>query len=209
MKLGGNLLNGTIPEENIGEMMKNMVYLDWSRNRLSGTIPPAFFEISSNSSSHLFSLDLSHNRLNGTIPSEISNFKKLRHLHLRDNEFEGLIPESFGTLENLDQVTLQYNNFTGNVPLCSTNSSSSSQSSNITSDCLDSNITCNCCTYCCSSGNVASSSSSSQEGGRRCIIHNTITAIEDQKIEMMTPLFSLRGSGNQVVQRHRWRGDGE
>ncbi|TYI23282.1 hypothetical protein ES332_A06G154000v1 [Gossypium tomentosum] len=73
--------------------------VDFSRNYLSGTIPPAW------TSTKLEVLSASINRLSGPIPKS-----------LESNMFFGPIPPRLGNLVNLEKLVLNANSLTGELP---------------------------------------------------------------------------------------------
>ena len=81
--LNGNRLSGEIPRE----WGARSVYIDFSENDLSGTIPPSLAN-----SVNLHYLRLNNNRLTGTIPATVGNKTGLLDLHLHNNNLEGPIP---------------------------------------------------------------------------------------------------------------------
>ncbi|XP_031281004.1 MDIS1-interacting receptor like kinase 2-like [Pistacia vera] len=66
--------------------------------------------------SNLNRLDFSLNKLVGTIPSTIGHLSKLISLDLSDNNFIGLIPSEIRNLQSLTRLYLQHNSLTGNIP---------------------------------------------------------------------------------------------
>ncbi|TYH13681.1 hypothetical protein ES288_A06G158300v1 [Gossypium darwinii] len=72
--------------------------VDFSRNYLSGTIPPAW------TSTKLEVLSASINRLSGPIPKYLGNITTLRVLSLESNMFFGPIPPRLGNLVNLEKL---------------------------------------------------------------------------------------------------------
>ncbi|KAJ1267162.1 hypothetical protein BS78_07G035600 [Paspalum vaginatum] len=114
-----------------GRMLTTVTAMDFSNNRLEGTIPETFGTLVSlralNLSHNAFTrkipaqlgsmtdlelLDLSCNQLSGEIPQELTNLTFLGSLNLSNNQLVGEIPESgqFSTFDN--------SSFEGNVGLC-------------------------------------------------------------------------------------------
>ncbi|XP_027364713.1 receptor-like protein EIX1 [Abrus precatorius] len=109
--------------------MTSLVHLDFSWNRLNGSIPDAFRNMTSiqflylpgNSITSIPSwfpgfnklvhLDLSYNDLLGLIPDAFQNLTSLRFLYLSGNGFT-LVPSWFAGLKNLVHVYLNGNNIT-------------------------------------------------------------------------------------------------
>ena len=77
--------------------MKNLLELDFSKNKLVGNFPLCLTSLT-----RLRVLDLSSNQLTGTIPFALGNLKSLEYLSLFDNNFEGLF--SLGSLTNLSEL---------------------------------------------------------------------------------------------------------
>ncbi|XP_040971661.1 probable LRR receptor-like serine/threonine-protein kinase At1g07650 [Gossypium hirsutum] len=84
--------------------------VDFSRNYLSGTIPPAW------TSTKLEVLSASINRLSGPIPKYLGNITTLRVLSLESNMFFGPIPPRLGNLVNLEKLVLNANYLTRELP---------------------------------------------------------------------------------------------
>ena len=70
---------------------------------LNGGIPSSFQNLK-----NLEYLDLSRQNLDGAIPSFVGDFVKLTHLNLSDNQFSGSVPTSFNNLVNLTLLNLSY-----------------------------------------------------------------------------------------------------
>ncbi|RDY07715.1 MDIS1-interacting receptor like kinase 1, partial [Mucuna pruriens] len=115
ISIRNNNLTGTLT----GESFKNLTRLqvvDFSSNRMSGSVPSVLFELPSlqqlslsfneftkleapykgvESRSGLVAVDLSNNRLEGFLPSFMAMMPKLSSLSLENNEFTGRIPTQF------------------------------------------------------------------------------------------------------------------
>jgi hypothetical protein len=65
---------------------------------------------------NLIALDLSFNRFSGSIPSEIAHFQRLRVLYLFNNQLFGSIPIQIGSLSELVWLALDNNQFVGTIP---------------------------------------------------------------------------------------------
>ncbi|MED6122994.1 hypothetical protein PIB30_045204 [Stylosanthes scabra] len=112
--LNGNLLEGPIPKA-FDKEMNSLEYLDVSRNKLQGEIPPFFGNICT-----LQILDLSFNNLNGDFSRFIQNSSWCnRHrfyvLVLSYNRITGMIPKSIGLLSELRYLELDGNSLTGEI----------------------------------------------------------------------------------------------
>ncbi|KAK1266716.1 putative receptor-like protein kinase [Acorus gramineus] len=132
--LGGNRLEGSIPEEWFQSMI-NLGTLDLSQNLLSGpisnylgnltglqeislagnafssTIPTSIWGLEG-----LISLDFSHNFLEGYLPKEVSNLKVLETMDLSSNLLSGFLPSTLGDLQMLANLSLSNNSFSGPIP---------------------------------------------------------------------------------------------
>ena len=64
----------------------------------------------------LIYLDLSRNQLSGVIPTTIGGLKDLVTISLAGNQFQGPIPGSFGSLISLESLDLSGNNLSGKIP---------------------------------------------------------------------------------------------
>nr|XP_016466677.1 PREDICTED: probably inactive leucine-rich repeat receptor-like protein kinase At3g28040 [Nicotiana tabacum] len=109
IRLKENALTGSIPEGLFGIGLEEA---DFSRNELSGSIPPGsgkFFE-------SLQVLDLSGNNLTGNIPAEVGLFSKLRYLNLSWNNFQSRLPPEVGYFQNLTVLDLRYSALVGSIP---------------------------------------------------------------------------------------------
>ncbi|KAK2373514.1 putative LRR receptor serine/threonine-protein kinase [Trifolium repens] len=104
------MFHGNIPP-NIGNCQQ-LQYLDFSQNKLGGTIPLEIF--------NLFSLtnllDLSHNSLSGSLPREVGMLKNIDWLDVSENHLSGNIPETIGECISLEHLNLQGNSFDGIIP---------------------------------------------------------------------------------------------
>lgn len=78
-------------------------------NKISGTIPLQFAEMS-----ELTTMDLSSNNMSGSIPIEMP--PNLKSLNLAGNKFSGKIPQSLADLPFLEILTINNNEFSGPVP---------------------------------------------------------------------------------------------
>ncbi|KAH9646701.1 hypothetical protein KPL70_024951 [Citrus sinensis] len=86
--------------------------LDFSMNKLSGTIPEEIMDLVG-----LVALNLSRNNLTGQITPKIDQLKSLDFLDLSQNQFVGGIPSSLCQLSRLSVMNLSYNNLSGKIPL--------------------------------------------------------------------------------------------
>ncbi|KAJ9521699.1 hypothetical protein QJQ45_015379 [Haematococcus lacustris] len=63
-------------------------------------------------------LDFSFNRLTGTIPPEISVKAKLQEFKVEHNHLTGTLPDSLCTMKNLWRIRVEANHMTGRLPAC-------------------------------------------------------------------------------------------
>ncbi|KAL5720188.1 hypothetical protein ACHQM5_012875 [Ranunculus cassubicifolius] len=110
---------------NVGLTLPNLSYLDITRNKLTGGIPPSFGNLT-----YLEALRLGENNLTGSIPSTLGNLKnlillevsqnkllgRLEALDVSHNNISGEIPTEMGKLVYLRYLNLSYNEIEGNVP---------------------------------------------------------------------------------------------
>ncbi|KAJ6871657.1 LRR receptor-like serine/threonine-protein kinase [Populus alba x Populus x berolinensis] len=92
-------LQGSIPGLS---SIQNLLYLDLSKNELSGPLPPTL-------SDNITTIDLSDNHLNGSIPS-FSNLPSLQRLDLSNNSLSSIL----GEVNLPENVTLRL----GGNPIC-------------------------------------------------------------------------------------------
>ncbi|XP_072963729.1 uncharacterized protein [Typha angustifolia] len=108
IQLDGNQLEGDI--SNFGAY-PNLVYIDLSFNRLSGTLSHYWGQCH-----NLTSLKISNNKLNGEIPHSIGQLSQLQLLDLSSNNLEGEIPKELGKSSQLYNLSLSNNLLSGEIP---------------------------------------------------------------------------------------------
>jgi Leucine rich repeat len=106
IRLSGNNLSGAI---NGFERLTDIMYIDVTKNQLTGIIP----ELTSQA---LFDLSLSFNKLRGTIPSSLANLEDLEVIRCGHNTLSGTIPPSIGQLQRLRYLQLHDNWLDGSIP---------------------------------------------------------------------------------------------
>ncbi|GJZ09748.1 receptor-like protein 51 [Tanacetum coccineum] len=104
-----NKLKGTIPTSL--NVLKSLKVLNFSSNNLIGVIPDSFGGLVS-----LEKLSLSANSLSGPIPGSLSNILGLVHLDLGSNQLNGVIPEFISEMKELKYLNLENNRFHGVLP---------------------------------------------------------------------------------------------
>ena len=112
------VIAGSIPSS-IGNFC-NLKYLDLGGNYLNGSLPEIINGLETCSSKsplpNLTELSLYRNQLMGKLPNWLGELKNLRALYLSNNEFEGPIPASLGTLQHLESLDLGLNEMNGSIP---------------------------------------------------------------------------------------------
>ncbi|KAH0646951.1 hypothetical protein KY284_034835 [Solanum tuberosum] len=94
-----------------GSILKYMLGIDLSSNRLTGEIPVELGKMS-----NIPALNLSHNHLIGRIPNTFSNLQEIESLDLSYNRLNGSIPFGLLELNSLAVFSVAYNNLSGAVP---------------------------------------------------------------------------------------------
>ncbi|KAL1555493.1 receptor-like protein EIX2 [Salvia divinorum] len=91
--------------------LKFLKLIDFSSNRLTGSIPRSFSYMKG-----LNSLDLSRNSLTGNIIEDIGKMEMLNSLDLSYNQLSGKIPTSLAEIYSLGVLDLSNNNLSGKIP---------------------------------------------------------------------------------------------
>ncbi|CAN6468456.1 unnamed protein product [Victoria cruziana] len=111
-----NRLSGPLPISSGGNPgLDNLLkaqHFHFSRNRLSGTVPPTLFSPQMVLKHILFD----GNNFSGPIPPTIGDIITLEALRLDRNSFDGTVPASLGDLTRLSELNLANNKLTGPLP---------------------------------------------------------------------------------------------
>ena len=81
-------------------------------NGLKGSLPPAFFRVST-----FENIFLSDNQLNGNLPVEVGECTGLKFLALCGNKLSGELPDTWQGLKEMVFLDLSENDFVGNLPV--------------------------------------------------------------------------------------------
>ena len=118
LDLGGNYLNGSLPEIIKGietysskSPLPNLTELYLDENQLMGKLPNWLGELK-----NLRSLGLSFNKLEGPIPASLWTLQHLESLSLGMNELNGSLPDSIGQLSKLQWLDVFSNHSSGSLP---------------------------------------------------------------------------------------------
>ncbi|CAI9276209.1 unnamed protein product [Lactuca saligna] len=94
------------------QLLSKLVYLDFSKNKFSGVIPPEIGNMH-----QLTILYLHSNNISGPIPIELGNLKSLTECKVYNNQLSGSIPSSLGNLTSLNILYLYGNQLSGHIPI--------------------------------------------------------------------------------------------
>ncbi|KAL6857262.1 hypothetical protein ACP4OV_018644 [Aristida adscensionis] len=93
------------------KILTTLTAIDFSNNRLEGTIPESIGRLVS-----LHVLNLSHNAFTGRIPAQLGGMTALESLDLSCNQLSGEIPPELTDLTFLDSLNLSNNHLEGEIP---------------------------------------------------------------------------------------------
>ncbi|GMI74183.1 receptor like protein 7 [Hibiscus trionum] len=110
LDLSRNRLSGTIPEC-LGNFSQALSFVDLQMNNLSGKIPDSFAN-----ASYLMQLFLNDNRLEGSVPPSLANSISLEILNLGNNKLTDRFPDWLASLPSLQILILTSNSFHGPLP---------------------------------------------------------------------------------------------
>lgn len=109
LNLSDNALTGFLPLD-VGNL-KAVIFLDLSKNQISGSIPRAMTGLQ-----NLQILNLAHNKLEGSIPDSFGSLISLTYLDLSQNYLVDMIPKSLESIRDLKFINLSYNMLEGEIP---------------------------------------------------------------------------------------------
>ncbi|CAB9497544.1 Receptor-like kinase [Seminavis robusta] len=109
LSLTNNHLTGLLPPL---EGLRELEYLDVQQNQFTGTIPSAWWSLST-----LTHLNVEYNLMSvGSLPSEIGQLSNLEALLLSGAGVTGTVPTEVLTLPNLGWLILAFNSVAGTIP---------------------------------------------------------------------------------------------
>ncbi|CAL5009915.1 unnamed protein product [Urochloa decumbens] len=92
-------------------ILTTLTAIDFSNNRLEGTIPETFGRLVS-----LLMMNMSHNSFTGKIPAQLGSMADLESLDLSCNQLSGEIPQELTDLTFLGVLNLSNNDLVGEIP---------------------------------------------------------------------------------------------
>ncbi|KAH0717772.1 hypothetical protein KY285_013803 [Solanum tuberosum] len=127
--LSDNSLSGKLPPF----QMESLQYLNLGTNKLSGSLPKSFLNLTSLEGLWLYEncfsgdllpfqmnnlqiLSLGGNSFNNQIPREFGALQNLTTLGIHFNLLNGIIPEELGNMSNLEILYLHENHLSGHIP---------------------------------------------------------------------------------------------
>lgn len=111
LDLAQNNLYGRLP---ILSNMSVLMFIYFSENSFSGTIPNTIFD--SNQLNRIYTFTLSHNSLSGTIPNWLFSMYLLKSINFDFNHFTGIISPNISSLSRLLYIYLNNNRLSGTLP---------------------------------------------------------------------------------------------
>ncbi|TYJ39214.1 hypothetical protein E1A91_A04G051300v1 [Gossypium mustelinum] len=112
--ISNNELVGEIPSKICN--LSFLFVLDFSKNKLGGTIPDCFRTSSDQlSMDALITVNLNGNQIEGSIPRSLTNCDSLEVLDLGSNNINDTFPYWLGTLPHLQVLVLRSNRFHGDI----------------------------------------------------------------------------------------------
>ncbi|XP_021800963.1 LRR receptor-like serine/threonine-protein kinase GSO2 [Prunus avium] len=115
LDLSKNNLSGTFPQC-LGKFSDGLIILLLGSNSFHGMIPQSY-----NNRSSLRMIDVSHNQLQGQLPRSLANCVMLEYLVLSNNQFSDVFPIWLGTLPELKLLAMRHNRFNGVIGQSRTN----------------------------------------------------------------------------------------
>lgn len=110
LHLASCLFVGKLPDS-VGDLSKELYYLNIRDNSISGKIPESIGNLSS-----LVDIDLWYNFFDETLPAALGKLEKLQRLSLGKNRLHGQIPDDIGKMANLGLLDLNTNLISGSIP---------------------------------------------------------------------------------------------
>ncbi|XP_062001940.1 putative receptor-like protein kinase At3g47110 [Rosa rugosa] len=110
LHLGSCLFTGNLPSS-IGDLSKDLYYLNLFDNHITGSIPDSLGNLSG-----LVTLYLSYNSLEGKTPSSLGKLSNLQRLYLGNNRIIGPMPDDLGMMSNLGVLEFGNNSIGGPIP---------------------------------------------------------------------------------------------
>jgi len=98
-------------EPNFGTYHRNAIYINLSKNKLSGRVPLSFCSLNKPEF-----IDLSYNYFSGPIPSCLMEKADMIILKLRENKLHGVLPENIREGCKLQTIDLNENRIEGALP---------------------------------------------------------------------------------------------
>ncbi|KAJ1432165.1 Serine/threonine-protein kinase, active site [Sesbania bispinosa] len=109
MDISKNNISGLIPSS-LGNC-RNLTYINLSMNNFTGPTPSQFGKLV-----NLVILDLAHNNLEGTLPPQLSNCTKMDRFDVGFNFLNGSLPSSLSSWTGITTLILRENHFSGGIP---------------------------------------------------------------------------------------------
>lgn len=103
-------VQGTLPAI-WGRTMPNLEVLSIIHNRLTGTLPQEYAQMTKMRTFVLFD-----NRLSGSLPSSYGSWENIERFELYENNLEGVLPTSYGAWTDIVRLLLSDNNLQGTIP---------------------------------------------------------------------------------------------
>jgi serine/threonine protein kinase len=109
--LSSNEVAGPIPRILLTEVLSSVWEISLNSNKLTGSIPAAFGDLT-----NLIGLALNQNDLSGTIPPELFETSKIKFFGVTSNRLTGLLPSSLFDSTAIDLLSVSNNSLQGEIP---------------------------------------------------------------------------------------------